>query len=213
MACLSYAMSQSKYLQTTHIDGPKTEHNVTTQFTRQRLVFLWDHIDEYIDVIYSGHGNAWFDDMLGQFMARFPDAVLDKRTSGDRLYFYSVKSLKDDLLKWMDNHGCAEVKAGYPCDKEFNTSLTSICEVTAATIEEMSACGSDVATASGSCASEETNSVDELSKEGSETSSTLDTQMEQLEQLHAELQEERDKVHAHAIDIWLEGVRLMRNSN
>ncbi|PBK94135.1 hypothetical protein ARMGADRAFT_1029954 [Armillaria gallica] len=192
-ARLSYAMSQSKYLQTTHMDGLKTEHNVATQFTRQHLVFLWDHINEYVNAIYSSHGDAWFNDMLGKFMAQFPDAVLDKRTLGDWLHFYSIKSLKDDLLKWMDNHGCTQVKTGYACDKEFNMTLTSICKVTPTTIEEMSAGGSDVATASGSCTSEETSSIDELSEEGTETLSTLDAQIKELEQLHDKLQEERNE--------------------
>lgn len=113
----------------------------------------------------------------------------------------------------MDNHGCAQVKTGYACDKEFNTTLTSIREVATATIEEMSAGGSDVATASGSCTLEETSSVDELSEEGTETLSTLDAQIKELEQLHAKLQEERNEVRMRAIDIWLEGVHLMMNSN
>ncbi|KAK0457088.1 uncharacterized protein EV420DRAFT_1644243 [Desarmillaria tabescens] len=70
--------------------------------------------------------------------SRFPDTVLDERSSGSCLHCWSIESLQQQLSQWMDTHGCSEAKVGYAYDKRANVTLRTIREVASAFSDELS---------------------------------------------------------------------------
>ncbi|KAK0239004.1 hypothetical protein EDD85DRAFT_951216 [Armillaria nabsnona] len=67
--------------------------------------FLLKNLDDYLQAVYNGTEEAWWNNFLQRYIARYPDSVLDERLYGTPLQRWSVQSLKQQLEAWMNYHG------------------------------------------------------------------------------------------------------------
>lgn len=68
-----------------------------------RRDFLLRNLYEYIQAVSNGSVDAWWNDFLQCYIARYPDSILDERLYGTNLHRWSMQSLKQ--VHWVTYFG------------------------------------------------------------------------------------------------------------
>ncbi|SJL13492.1 uncharacterized protein ARMOST_16936 [Armillaria ostoyae] len=87
------------------------------RLTHDQHDFLLKNMVDYLHAIFDGCRKAWWGRFLPQFIALYPDTVLDQRRYGIMAHQWSVQSLQEHLEEWMDRNGSGLAKDGYAIER------------------------------------------------------------------------------------------------
>ncbi|SJL13215.1 uncharacterized protein ARMOST_16654 [Armillaria ostoyae] len=94
------------------------------RLTHNQHNFLLENMNDYLHAIFDGRRKAWWSLFLPQFIALYPDTILDQHCYGILAHQWSVQSLQEHLEEWMDRNGSGLAKDGYALERH----ILRVCE-------------------------------------------------------------------------------------
>ncbi|KAK0227529.1 hypothetical protein IW262DRAFT_1454669 [Armillaria fumosa] len=182
------------------------------RLTHDRHDFLLKNMNDYLHAIFDGRRKAWWSLFLPQFIALYPDTVLDQRRHGTLAHQWSVRSLQEHLEEWMDRNGSALAKDGYAIERHiFRAREPQALEC----CQDEQSMGTEQLTLEGSVSDGSDGTVDtsttaQIRRWRASISETMDSAVDQgLESKIAfivELRERRNEARHAAIALWAANV-------